>query len=488
MHIMFLSPEVWPFTRVGGLAEVAHDLPLALGELGHRVEVVTPKCRMQAEWEKRLEPVEVVLEVPVSWRRHRALVSRVELGPQVTVYFVSHEHLFDREGLYGNAYGDYQDNAERFIFYSRAALELAQALDWKLDVVHANDWTTGLVPLYLRSLYADSPQLSGAASLMTVHNLANQGLFWHYDMPLTGLGWEYFTPEGMEFYGKINFLKAGLVFADLVSTVSRRYAREILEPEMGCGLEGVLQARNQSLRAVVNGLDYQTWNPETDGYIIANFGASHLEPKAQCSRELRRIFGLEQDTGRPLGAVVGRLLNRRGLDLLAPSLEHILDMGLDLVIMGYGEDHYHAFLQAMSRRHPSQLGVHIGYQTELAHQIMAGADILVMPSRFEPCGLHQMQAMRYGCIPVVRATGGLDDTVQDHTPQSPGTGFKFQPYRAEALLETLKRALRTRAHPQQWRELVQRAMAQDFSWQSTAPRYESMYREARQLRRTTGED
>jgi starch synthase len=483
MHVMFLSPEVCPFNRVGGLAEVAHDLPRALGARGHRVEVVTPKCQMPPELEAKLEPVDLLLEVPVSWRRHRSEVHRYQAGEGVAVYFIGHEHLFDREGLYGNAYGDYEDNAERFIFYSRAAVELALAMGWELDVVHANDWTTGLVPLYLRSLYAAEPSLAGAGTLMSVHNLGNQGVFWHYDMPLTGLGWEYFTPHGLEFYGKINFLKAGLVFADLLTTVSPTYAKEILSPEMGGGLEGVLQSRRQRLTAVLNGIDYQAWDPASDPRLAAAYSADDLEPRARCTAALRREVGLPADSRRPLAAVVGRLLDRKGLDILAPSLEHLMDMGLEVVVMGYGEDHYHAFLQALARRRPDRLSLQLGYRMDLAHRIMAGADLLLMPSRYEPCGLHQMQAMRYGAVPVVRATGGLEDTVADHREGSPGTGFKFREFTSAALLSTVSRALECHQKPAQWQGVMRRGMAQDFSWERAANAYEELYQKAGELRR-----
>jgi len=482
MHILFLSPEICPFIRVGGLAEVAHDLPLALGARGHQVEVVAPKCKMPPELEAGLEPLDISLEVPVSWRRHKAAVYKHDLSPTVTVYFISHEHLFDRDGLYGNAYGDYEDNAERFIFYSRASVELASAMGWRLDAVHANDWTTGLVPLYLKSLYADRQEFSRAGTVMTIHNLGAQGMFWHYDMPLTGLGWEYFTPQGLEFYGKINFLKAGLVFADLITTVSETYAKEILTAEQGCGLEGVINSRKERLQAVVNGLDYQTWNPETDPLITANFSALDLTPKKLCQEALRKRMGLPEGSIRPLAAVVGRLLDRKGLDILAPSLERVMDMGLDVAVMGHGEDHYHVLLKSLARKRPEQLAVQIGYNSELAHQIMAGSDMLLMPSRYEPCGLHQMQAMRYGSVPVARATGGLEDTIADHGPDSPGTGFKFAEFSSDAFIGALGRALQTFARPSEWQEIMKRGMARDFSWDRAAPRYEEIYDLARKER------
>ncbi|MBI5521316.1 MAG: glycogen synthase [Desulfarculus sp.] len=479
MHVLFVSPEVWPLSRVGGLAEVSHDLPLALAARGHTVDVVTPKCRLAPEQEARLKRLELTLEVPVSWRRHHAEVFTMESGPGVTIYLISHEHLFDREGLYGNAYGDYEDNAERFIFFSRAAMELCLALGKPVDLIHANDWTTGLVPLYHKAQYHDHPLLAQAGSLMTVHNMGSQGIFWHYDMPLTGLGWEYFTPEAIEFYGKINFLKAGLVYADMISTVSPTYAQEIQTKEMGYGLEGVIQSRLDRLAVVINGVDYQVWDPRVDTFLAANYGPGNLAGKALCQAGLRQAFGLPAAAGRPLVGFLGRLVERRGMDLLAPALEQVLDLGLDMVIMGFGDDHYHAFLQELHRRRAERLGLAIGYEMDLAHQIIAGCDLLLMPSRYEPCGLHQLHALRYGTLPVVRATGGLADTVSDHTPSSPGVGFKFQAYEAPAMLEALGRALDTFSRPQEWQAAMGRAMALDFSWGKAAAAYEDIYRQAR---------
>jgi len=481
MHVLFLAPEVWPFKRVGGLAEVAYDLPRALAALGHTVGVVTPKPRLRPGLEQNLERLDVVLEVPVSWKRHMAEVYRHRDPSGVEVYLIGHEHLFDRDGLYGNAYGDYEDNAERFIFYARSCLELARAMGWQVDVFHANDWTTGLVPVYLRTLYADDPILKTSASLMTVHNLGNQGQFWHYDMPLTGLGWEYFTPEALEFYGQINFLKGGLVFADMISTVSHTYSQEILTPELGHGMEGVLRARRDRLTAVVNGIDYKLWDPATDGRLAANYSRDNLAPKALCRKALMELYGLNDDGGRPLVAVVGRLEDRKGLDLITAAMERFFEMGLNLVVMGYGEDHYHVALNELAQRYPGRLGVTIGFDIDLAHRIMAGVDMLLVPSRYEPCGIHQMQALRYGAVPVVRDTGGLADTVVDHQPEGEGTGFKFRPFTIEAMLETLIRAKEVCTQPEQWAGLMQRGMAQDFSWQAAAPRYVQIYQKAQEM-------
>jgi starch synthase len=471
---------------VGGLAEVSHDLPLALAALGHTVDVVTLKCRLLREAEESLERLDLTLEVPIAWQRYNAEVFTLRSGPGVIVYLLSNSYLFGREGLYGNAYGDYEDNAERFIFFSRAAMELSLALGKKVDLIHANDWTTGLVPLYHKAQYREHPLMACAGTLMTVHNISRQGIFWHYDMPLTGLGWEYFTPKAIEFHGKINFLKAGLVFADMISTVSPTFAKEIQTKEMGQGLEGILHARADRLVAVVNGLDYQEWNPASDPYIAANYGPYNLAPKQLCREDLRARFGLTAGQGRPLVGFIGRLIDRRGMDLVSSSLDAICDMGLDLVIMGFGNDHYHTFLQKAQRRRPQCLGVFIGYDMETAHKLIAGCDILLMPSRCEPCGLHQMQALRYGTLPVVRATGGLEDTVSDHSPEHHGVGFKFREYQAQAMLQALKRARDTFLRPQEWVQAMQRAMALNFCWVRAAKAYEKMYLRARRYGQDQG--
>jgi len=483
MHILFLSPEVWPFIHVSGLSEVSHDLPLALGALGHQVSVITLKGRLTPEVETGLEKLDALVQVPISYTMHAAGVYRHRMGPGVEVYLIEHESFFDRDGLYGNEFGDYQDNAERFIFFSRACLELALAMDWRPDVIHANDWTTGLTPLYLKTLYADRPHFKAAASLMTVHNLGKQGVFWHYDMPLTGLGWECFVPEMVEFYGKINFLKAGLVSADKLSTVSPRYAREILGADLGLGLEGVLNFRRDDLAAIQSGIDYAAWDPTSDRHLARNYDHHDLEGRRACQDDLRAAFGLDRLARRPIVAVVGALVERKGLDLICESIDAIVGLGLDLLVTGTGSDQYHEILDAASQRLPGRLGLKLGYDLALAHKVMAGADMVLMPSRYEPCGLHQMHAMRYGAVPVARATGGLDDTVDEGQPPSEGTGFKFEPYSAEAMLEALGRALAAHGDPDVWRRIMQNGMGRDFSWRAAATRYDDLYRQAIAKRR-----
>lgn len=464
----------------GGLAEVAYDLPRALAALGHKVGVVTPKPRLSQEMEQGLERLDTVLEVPVSWKRHLAEVYRHQEPSGVEVYLIGHEHLFDREGLYGNAYGDYEDNAERFIFYSRACLELARTMDWRVDVFHANDWTTGLVPVYLRTLYAGDPCLKDAASLMTVHNLGNQGQFWHYDMPLTGLGWEYFVPEALEFYGQINFLKGGLVFADMISTVSHTYAQEILTPELGRGMEGVLMARRDRLAAVVNGIDYQVWNPADDYRLAANYDRHDPSPKARCRQELMGHYGLEDGGGRPLVAVVGRLEDRKGLDLITAGMErfssgaqpggHGLRRGP--LPCGFGRAG-----RASSR--PFGVDHRLRHRPGPPHHGRGGHAPGAQPLRTLRHPSDAGPALRRGAGGARHR--GLADTVVDQRPGVEGTGFKFEPFTMEAMLQTLDRAKQAYDRPQEWRGLMQRAMAQDFSWQAVAPRYEEIYRKALEL-------
>ena len=481
MHIVFMTPETWPYARVGGLAEFSHDLPLALARMGHTVDVITLRCREGLELCKDLSRLDFELEIPVSWRTQQAVFYHHKPHERVNVYLIANDHYYERDGLYGNAFGDYEDNAERFIFFSRAALELLIALEKSPDIIHCNDWTTALVPLYLKTLYKEVEIFKNAASLLTIHNVQSQGVFWHYDMPLTGLDWEYFNQDVLEFHGKINFLKAGIFFADFISTVSHRYAREILTPQVARGLEGVILERFSRLSAIINGVDNDTWNPAVDPHIKAQYTADDLKGKKECKKELIREFKLSGEGDRPLMAFVGRLLDRRGLAILLPGLEKIIDMGADLVIMGFGEDHYHTSLAHFQSKQNGRLGLYVGYDMALAHKVMAGADMLIMPSKSEPCGLHQLHAMRYGTAPIVRAVGGLDDTIRDHSSTNPGVGFKFEDYTTNDMLRAVQRALDTYAETNEWQALVGRAMTRSYTWEQAAPRYVELYERARRL-------
>ncbi|MCU0579096.1 MAG: glycogen synthase GlgA [Desulfobacterota bacterium] len=479
MKVLFATPEVAPFSRAGGLADVSQALPLYVSRLGHEVRVVTPKYRLAQPLKPALKPLEVTLEVPISWMKKPARVFQASLREGVPVYLIGRDDLYDREGLYGNEYGDYQDNAERFIFFSRAVLELCAALPWSPDVIHCQDWQTGLIPVYLKTLYRAQPQLQNTASLFTIHNLGYQGLFWHYDLHLTGLGWELFTPQGLEFFGKINLMKGGIIFADILNTVSPTYRKEILTPENGFGLEGVLQGRGGDLYAVLNGVDYEIWNPENDPHLPAPFSGAALENKKLGKAQLQERFQLKRKAECPIVAVISRLLDRKGLDLIRQVFPKLMDLEMEVILMGQGVDQYQNWAQDLAKKYPGQIGLEMNYQDNLAHQIQGGADMLLMPSRYEPCGLDQMYALRYGTIPIVRGVGGLDDTVEDYNPQTDqGTGFKFRDYEADKLLQTVQRALAVYRDKPRWVRLMQRGMAQDFSWARSALAYQELYQKA----------
>ena len=486
MKILFVTSEISPFSRAGGLADVSQALPVTLAKMGHELLIVSPKYRQVQNFKSSLKLLDTVLEVPISWMKKPAQIYQADLAEGVAVYFISRDELYNREGLYGNEYGDYQDNAERFIFFSRATLELCRALHLSPDIIHCNDWQTGLIPVYLKTLYAQDPEFNSAASLFTIHNLGYQGLFWHYDLHLTGLGWELFTPQALEFFGKINLMKGGIFFADLLNTVSPTYRKEILSPENGFGLEGVLRTREKDLYAVLNGVDYEIWDPARDPLLPAPYSADKPENKKTAKSHLQDLFHLKKKSEVSLVAIISRLLDRKGLDLVSQIFPRLMELEVEIILMGQGVDQYQSWALEMSRKYPGLVGVEMGYNDSLAHKIQAGADILLMPSRYEPCGLDQLYALKYGTIPIVRAVGGLDDTVEDYHPETDqGTGFKFKEYEFEKLWQTIQRALAVYRDKPRWLRLVQRAMTQDFSWKKSASQYLALYQKALEKKRRT---
>jgi starch synthase len=421
----------------------------------------------------------------------------------VSVYLVEQPTYFERDdpaqgrGLYqlnlpDGKKSDYPDNCERFVFFARSVLEAIRLLDYWPDVLHNNDWQTGLVPVYLREEYGRrlAPDLRARfnriRTVYTIHNLAYQGLFWHWDMPLTGLDWRLFNHEQLEFYGKLNFLKAGIVFSDAITTVSPTYAREIQTPYYGCGLEGVLAQRRERLTGIVNGVDYAVWNPETDPYIAANYNPETVtQKKPICKAALQRRYRLPEKPKVPLFGIVSRLVEQKGIHLVGKTTESWLTSsttsdGAQLVVLGEGDPVYHRMLQDLQARHPDRVGLTLGFDEVLAHQIEAGADIFLMPSEYEPSGLNQLYSLKYGTVPVVRATGGLADTIVDATPENlaagRATGFSFIANYAGAFLSALERALDCyRHHPDQWLQVMQTGMRQDWSWDHSAIEYEKLY-------------
>jgi starch synthase len=484
MRILMVTPEANPFARSGGLAEVISALAQSLVKLGHELKVVLPLYRQVREAGFPLTSTGKTLPIPLSFKTLPAEIYEAELCPKLNFYFVGQEALFNREGLYGTAYGDFEDNAERFIFFSRAVVELMEALDLHLDVCHCHEWQSGLVPVYLRTLYHERPRLQSLPVVYTVHNVGYQGIFSSFDLPLTGLGWELLSPKALEFFGRLNLMKGGLVFADVISTVSTKYREEILTPEQGFGLEGVFQERAQDLFGILVGVDYQRWDPARDPHLAAPYSADDLSGKRRCKADLLGHFGLNLALQVPLLGMTTRLFERKGIDLLEAILDELMGLGVGLVLQGTGEERHHYLLEEYALRYPDHMGLALEFSEALAHQIIAGSDIFLMPSRYEPCGLDQLYCLRYGTIPVVRATGGLDETIRAYQPETgEGNGFKFTDYTPAAFLAAIHQALALYAEQPAWQKLMRRNMALDFSWDQVAPQYERLYQLAQEKRR-----
>jgi starch synthase len=471
MEILFVASEVAPWSKTGGLGDVAGALPRALAARGHAVTVVAPRygsIDAAAAGFARRDGILVRGEPVGLW-------ARGEPGrPEVVL--VEHERLFGaRRGLYGEARGDYADNAERFTLLSRAALALPAALGRRPRVVHANDWQAGLVPWLLRHEHGHDPALAGARAVFTIHNLAYQGVFPKQVLPALGLPWDVFRYEAMEFYDQVSFMKAGLTFADALTTVSPTYAKEILGPDEGAGLDPLLRHRRDVLHGILNGIDVQEWDPARDPHLPAHYSARDLAGKVACKASLQRELGLPVRPDVPLVGMVSRLADQKGVDLVVASLPQLLLREAQLAVLGTGSHAYEEAFRRAAAAHPSRIAARIGFDEGLAHRIEAGADLFLMPSRYEPCGLNQMYSLRYGTVPVVRAVGGLEDTVEDFDGWNRGTGFKFREYAPAALLLAVRRALDAFRDARAWRALVLRGMAQDFSWDRSARGYEALY-------------
>ena len=475
-----IASEALPFAKTGGLADVVSALPQALGRLGHRVTVVLPKYPQSRDVQggTAMERFRVTVG---GFTREAGFVEFPQ-GPNTRAILVDVPELYDREALYGVGNVDYPDNARRFAFLARAALEFAGRSDQRWDVLHAHDWQGGLAPVYLKTLFASHPHIATVASVFTIHNLAYQGLFPAELMPALDLGWDLFTPEKLEFWGQISFLKGGINFSDKITTVSRKYAAEIQTVEYGSGFEGVLRRRAADLVGITNGIDQDVWDPARDRFVPQLYSAADLSGKRTAKQEVLRSFGLstsETTMLRPLVGMISRMVDQKGFDLLADAADELPGLDATFVLLGTGDPRYEKLWTGLALRYPDRIGVRIGFDERLAHLIEAGADIFLMPSRFEPCGLNQMYSLRYGTVPVVRATGGLHDTVKDYDPRTgAGTGFTFQEYTSAALLRALRRALDTYRKPAQWQRLQAEGMRQDHSWDASAREYVKIYERA----------
>jgi starch synthase len=471
MRILFVASEVAPWSKTGGLGDVAGALPAALAARGHEVKVVTPRYGFIDPASPGLERLPVALHA----RGDVAALLGGRLGG-ADLYLLEHERWYGgRKGPYAEHGRDYGDNAQRFAFLCRAALALPRTLGWKPDVVHLHDWQTALGAWMLRHEHAAEAWALRAPAVYTIHNLAYQGVFPKELMPAVGLPWEVFRFEAMEFYDQLNFMKAGLVFADAITTVSPTYAREILTPEHGNALDALLRHRANDLTGILNGIDDEAWDPSKDRHLHAHFGPGDLAGKERCKTALQLEVGLPVRKDVPLVAMVGRLAEQKGIDLVAAALHQLMSTDLQLVLLGSGRHDYENLFSRAARERPDKIAARVGFDEGLAHRIEAGADVFLMPSRFEPCGLNQMYSLRYGTVPVVRAIGGLEDTVEDFDGFKSGTGFRFREYHPAAMLTALRRALDVFRDARAWRGLVERGMAQDFSWRRSAGAYEALF-------------
>jgi starch synthase len=483
MHVVFVASEAVPFAKTGGLGDVGGALPRAIEREGHVATVFLPCYRQVHSAGLPLSSTGVTLRIPVGPQMvEGSVLESVLPGSGVKIYLIDQPRYFDRDGLYGSDGADYEDNCERFVFFNRGVLETILALGMRPDVVHCNDWQTGLIPVYLKTLYQRLGGLASAGSLLTIHNLAYLGLFWQRDMALTGLDWRLFNWHQLEFHGRLCFMKAALVFADMLSAVSPTYAREIQTTRYGSGLDGLLRDRQADLRGIVNGIAPEVWSPSQETMLARNYDtATAQEGKAVCKAWLQRRTGLPERGDVPLFAQIGRLDPQKGWDLLAQVAERLLDLDVQLVVLGEGDRKYHRLLESLARRYPDKCWAHLGFSDDLAHQIEAGADLFLMPSLFEPCGLNQLYSLAHGTVPIVRATGGLADTVVDANPENlaAGTanGFVFAEADAAALLQTIERALYVWPDRATWRKLMARGMEADWSWRRSAREYVGLYEE-----------
>ena len=480
MHVLFAASECVPFSKTGGLADIAGALPRAIAELGHQVTVYLPLYRQT----QLKEPRTAIASVTIPFDDRYRFCSVLDGGRQhgVQFYFIDYPPYYDRDALYGTPLGDYQDNAERFALYCRAVIEAAKILGTP-DVFHCHDWQTALIPVLLRTLYDEDPAFQDIRTVFTIHNIGYQGVFPPDILPLLMLPWDLFTISKLEYFGKVNFLKGALIYSDFITTVSRKYAQEIQTIEYGFGLEGVLRSRNPNLAGILNGVDYDEWSPASDRFIAARYSAQSLQGKQECRRDLLLRFGLDPESSAPVAGIVSRFAAQKGFDLIALAADRLAHEDVTFVVLGSGDKAYEDLFHRLVRQYPGRFAVKVGYDNEMAHRIEAGADMFLMPSRYEPCGLNQIYSLKYGTVPIVRATGGLDDTIEAYDVKSgKGTGFKFREYTPEALLTTMQAALALFRRPREWRKLMLSGMACDFSWAVSAREYLKIYEKLRASR------
>ena len=477
LRILLCSPEIAPYAKTGGLADVAAALPEALHALDCDIRLFMPLYRCARDVAAPLTLLAKGVAMMVGGRTFHGALWQGATAGGVPVYFLEKDEFFDRSQLYSTLQGDYEDNADRYIAYCQAVLPLCQSLGWYPDIIHAHDWQAALVVAYFHHFWRHQPEFATAATAFTIHNLAYQGIFPPSHFGLTQLPPHAFTVNGLEFWGNCSFLKAGLVYSDLLTTVSPRYSQEIQQSELGCGLDGVLRERRGQLVGILNGVDYRVWNPGTDPWIAAHYQAGNMEGKQLCKQALLAELGFASEAhSYPLLGMITRLVPQKGLDLMREMIDDLLAESVTLVILGTGEAETETWLREKARQHAAKMRVCLTFDDPLAHRIEAGADLFLMPSRYEPCGLNQMYSLRYGTVPVVHAVGGLDDSIVDVMldPET-GTGFKFYQYTAFDFFYTTRSALELYQDKPKWQQLQHRTMLQDFSWKQAARTYLQYY-------------
>jgi starch synthase len=483
MHIAFAASECFPYSKTGGLADVVGALPRAVAALGHQVSVFVPRYRQT----KLTDPQTVVRSITVPFDDKYRFCSVIMGGATAGVrfYFVDYPPYFDREAIYGGPAGDYPDNAERYALFSRAVLEASKILGVP-HVFHCHDWQSALIPVMLRTIYAEDPAFRDVSTVFTIHNMGYQGLFPPDTLPLLMLPWELLTISMMEFFGQVNFLKGALVLSDYVTTVSKKYSQEIQTTEYGFGLEGVLRSRSATVSGILNGVDYDEWSPQADKFTVAKYSPQDLSGKQKCKQDLLNAFGITNVDPRskvPVIGIVSRFAAQKGFDLIAQIMDRLAREEMIMLILGSGDKLYEEMFQRLNKQFPNKIAVKVAFDNAIAHKIEAGADMFLMPSRYEPCGLNQIYSLKYGTVPIVRATGGLDDTIEPWDARSgKGTGFKFVDYTGEALLATIKQALLAYQDPSSWQTLMRNGMSRDFSWGASARDYSKIYDRVRHLR------
>jgi len=498
LRVVIAASEAVPWFKTGGLADVATALAVALDADGHDVTIILPDYislrQARAAQLPDVTDTGVRFQVNMNGESVAGAVHWAQLpDTHVKVMFVAQDRYFNRPQLYMENGSGYADNCERYCFFSRAVMEICRQMVLRPDILHCNDWQTSLIPALLHSQYVGRPGFENAASVVTIHNMAFQGAFWHDDLALTGMEWRYFSMHHMEHHGQLNLLKTGIAFADQVTTVSPTYASEICTVEGGCGLDGLLRHRRSDLTGILNGIDQDIWNPETDPHLEAHFSSNEPQPaKSWCKEFLQIQMGLPTRSEVPLFGMVSRISDQKGFDLIIEAAERILFQDLQIVILGTGDPGYEDGLRYLAEQHPSQVAVCIGFDDGLAHQIEAGSDVFLMPSRFEPCGLNQMYSLRYGTVPVVRKVGGLADSVVDtnHETLADGTatGFLFSDYRSDQLAETIERTVATYRQRSVWQQIMKTGMEADWSWKRSSQRYLEVYRVAQERRHHRDKD